>query len=278
MTAAYRTRPGTRQRIGYLADSLARVDARQDRAEVRLDLPDDATGWIGCADFLATPGRFAQWRESLGAWLRDTYAESPDRTTAGYVMTWYLTIPGHVAALLFHHERRVPSLRPADLAFRLAEPRPHVAGVAVLSPRFACLPDDPAAGTPEATVVADERALAAVLRGRFTAHAARFVDAYEPGVRLGRRMLWAAATDVLDNSLWLAGRHGGDEGAGVLDAAVVLADGPAPLTSPSTLRLAPGGAAPTRWTRRRESCCFHYLLAAGQGACQTCPRRRAKDT
>ncbi|SDD83266.1 (2Fe-2S)-binding protein [Actinokineospora iranica] len=272
MTAGYRIEAGLRDRQGYLADSLDRVNPRQARATVRFGLPEDRSRWTRCADFLAMPDGFARWREGLASWLTETYGDSPERTTAGYVMNWYLTVPGYVAGLLFHHERRVPSLRPADLAFRMAQPRPHPDAIAVLSPRFVCLPDDPAAGTPEATVVSDERALAAVLRGRFTAHAARFVEVFAPQVRLGRRMLWAAATDVLDNSLWLAGRYGGDEGAGVLDAALVLADGPAPLTSDSTLRPLAESGGPTRWTRRRESCCFHYLLEAGQGTCQTCPR------
>ncbi|GLZ40362.1 (2Fe-2S)-binding protein [Actinokineospora sp. NBRC 105648] len=278
MTAGYRLRAGARDRQGFLADSLPRVNARQARTEVRYGLPTDSSGWIGCAEFLSRPHAFAEWRAGLAGWLEDRYADSPDRTTAGYVMTWYLSVPGYVAGLLFHHERRVPSLAPADLAFRMAEPRPHPAAVAVLSPRFACLPDDPAAGTASATVVPDEHALASILRGRFAAHAARFVAVYEPQVRLGKRMLWAAATDVLDNSLWLAGRYGGDEGGGVLDAALVLGPGPTPFTSASTLRPVADPAGPTTWTRRRESCCFHYLLAEGQGVCQSCPRLGRKSS
>jgi hypothetical protein len=137
----------------------------------------------------------------------------------------------------------------------------------VLDTRFVCLPDDPAAGTRDATVVPDEQALAAVLRGRFTAHAARFIEAFSPEVRFGRHTLWAAATDALDDSMLLAGRYGGDEGEGVADAALLLPARLGPLTSASTIR--PLG---TGWTRRRESCCFHYLLEQGKGPCSTCPR------
>ncbi|GAA2987701.1 (2Fe-2S)-binding protein [Actinokineospora diospyrosa] len=268
MTAGYRTAVAARGQHAHLAESLARVNPRQSRAQLRFGLPEGPDRWVGCDEFLRTPGAFDQWRDGLAGWLRDKYSDSPDRTTAGYVMTWYLWVPGYLAGLLFHHERRIPSLRPADLAFRMAEPRPHPDAIAVLSPRFVCLPDDPAAGVPEATVVPDEHALAALLRGRFAAHAARFVEVYGPQVRLGKRMLWAAATDVLDSSLWLAGRYGGTETEGVLDAALVLGDGPAPFTSGSTLRPQPTG----EWARRRESCCFHYLLAEGQGTCASCPR------
>ena len=273
MTAAYRVRPDAPGGPGCLADSPARVDPRQARFELRYGLPESVSRWITCADFLALPDGFDRWRGGLATWLRSQYGDSPDRTTAGYVMSWYLTVPSYLAGLLFHHERRVPSLRPEDLAFRMAEPRPHPDAIAVLAPAFVCLPDDPAAGTPEATVVADERALAAVLRGRFAAHATRFAEVFGPQVRFGKRMLWAAATDALDNALWLSGRYGGDEGAGVLDAALVLDDGPAPFTSASTLRAVhPADGGPLEWTRRRESCCFHYLLDGGQGTCSTCPR------
>ena len=266
MTLDYSLRPAARPGHRTLAESLAEVNSRQGRVEIRHGMP-ATPGWVTCASFLATPDAFARWRAALARWLRAEYDESPDQTTAGYVMTWYMTVPAYVAALLFHHERRVPSLRPADLAFRTAYPRPHPGSVAALSPGFACLPDDPAADSPDALVVPDEAALAALLRGRYIEHARRFVEAYGPQVRFGKHTLWAAATDALDSSLWQAGRYAGDEGAGVLDAALVLGTREKPLTSGSTLRPGEDG-----WTRRRESCCFHYLLERGQGACGTCPR------
>lgn len=250
-----------------LAASVARASSQQVRMSVRVGMPDDEAGWVNCGRLLSGTAGFARWRSSLAEWLDETYGAAPDRTTAGYVMTWYLAVPGYLAALLFHHERRVPSLRPEHLAFRTARPRPHPDSIALLDTHFVCLPDDPAAGSASATVVPDERALAAVLRGRFTAHAARFITTFAPTVRFGRHTLWAAATDALDDSMLLVGRYGGDEDAGVLDAAVLLPPRPGPLTSGSTMRRCAGG-----WTRRRESCCFHYLLAQGKGECSTCPR------
>ncbi|HET6501174.1 MAG TPA: (2Fe-2S)-binding protein [Amycolatopsis sp.] len=229
--------------------------------------PVAAATWLRCAGFLADPARFDLWRGLLAGWLADRFGTAPPRTTAGYVMSWYLYVPAYAGALLLHHERRVPSLRPAELAFRLGGDRPHPDGIAVLGKEFFCLPGDPGATRAEATVVAGERALAAVLRARYLAHATRFVRVYGPGSGLGRRMLWAAATDALDNALWWAGRQGGDEGAGVADAALVLDARHEPLTSASTLRL----DSDRRWCRRRESCCFSYLLP-GEAECAECPR------
>lgn len=264
-TASLRLVTGTRR--DDLAESVAHASSQQVRTSLRVGLPEDSDGWVRCDRLLSDTAGFAAWREDLAEWLYEQYGDAPERTTAGYVMTWYLGVPGYLAALLFHHERRVPSLRPEHLAFRTSRPRPHPDSIAVLDERFVCLPDDPAAGSRDATVVPDEQALAAVLRGRFTAHAARFIEAFAPTVRFGRHTLWAAATDALDDSMLLAGRYGGDEGAGVLDAALLLPARLGPLTSGSTIR--PSG---TGWTRRRESCCFHYLLAQGKGECSTCPR------
>jgi hypothetical protein len=260
-----------------LAASLNRLETLQDRRELRLDLP-PGESWQRCSDLLEDPARFEIWCKTLSEWLIGEYGEAPRRTTAGYIMSWYLHVPAYVGALLFHHERRVPSLRPEELAFRLSDARPHPAGLAVLGDDFYCLPSDPGSDLPEATVVADERALAAVLRARYIAHAARFVRAYAPISGLGRRMLWAAATDAIDNSLWSAGRQGetmAAEGAGAADAAMVLESRFPPLTSASTLRITTDSAGHREWTRRRESCCFSYLLPA-ESECDACPRTRPR--
>lgn len=254
-----------------LADALSRASAGQDRMTFHVgDQPGE--GWHNCAEFLATEGAFDAWRADLAAWMTGRYGAAPARTTAGYVLAWYTYLPAYLGALLFHHERRVPSLRPEDLAFRLATPRPHPDATALLSHEFACLPDDPAAGTPGTTVVGSLADLAALLRERYAAHAARFVAAYGPGVRFGRHTLWAGVTDALDNSLLLAGRHRGDEGGAVADAAMVLPAKLAPFTTASTMRTDLDAQGNTCWTRRRESCCFAYLLAPAERVCATCPR------
>lgn len=253
-------RQSTRELDDGLASSLG-------RRALRRDVP---AGWIRCSELLAKPGYFTEWHGLLGEWLRREHQEAPGRTTASYVLSWYLHVPAYVGALLLHHERRVPSLRPEELAFGLADDQPHPDGMAVLGEAFHCLPTDPGSARPEATVVRDERALAAVLRARYLAHVTRFVQAYAQVSRLGRRTLWAAATDALENSLWWAGRQGGTpeaEGAGVADAALVLDARYPPLTSASTLRLAEG----REWTRRRQSCCFSYLLPS-ESECDGCPR------
>ncbi|EHR53138.1 FhuF 2Fe-2S C-terminal domain protein [Saccharomonospora marina XMU15] len=265
-----------RDDLDGLAASLDRLAARPTRIEVRADTTGD--GWQRCSDLLADPDGFRRWRETLADWLRGQYriaGPAPGRTTACYVMAWYLRAPAYAAALLLHQERRVPSLRPQALALRTApRGRPELTGAAVLDNSFYCLPLDPGAARPEATVVADEQQLAAVLRAGYVAHAARFVRAFGRVSPVGAHTLWAAATDALDTCLWWAGADSGDEGAGVAEAALVLGSRYPPLTSPSTLHLRQA-ASGRRWTRSRESCCFSYLLP-GRDECEGCPRLRPK--
>lgn len=262
-----------------LRDSLVTVNAAQNLMALRFGTPSasevtgDVRGWHECEDVLTDQGILDRWHDEQRAWLHAEYGEAPDRTAAGSIKSWYLQVPATVGALLFHYERRVPDLRAEGLCFHVSsagKPKPDV--VALRSEGFACLPDDPAADTPEATVVESDDALAALLRARYAAHAARFVAAYRPPVRFGRHALWGAATDALDVALWKAGKQGGNEGAGIADAALVLPDRVEPFTSASTMHTTLDDGEP-RWTRRKESCCFHYLLDNGKGPCATCPRR-----
>lgn len=260
-----------------LRSSIARINEHQSLAEVTHTVPAYAApgsrGWQHCADMLADPDGLTAWRHLASRWLLDGFGEAPGPTLRAYVSSWYLHVPAYLAALLFHHERRVPSLRPEDLSFRIAaEGKPNADAIALHAETFACLSDDPAAKGAHTVVVESEGELAEILRTRYAAHASEFVRAYQPIVRSGRRPLWAAATDALDIGMWRAGKQAGDEESGVADAAVLLGQRHAPFTSASTLRAITTEKDEATWTRRKESCCFTYLLTEGKGECKTCPR------
>lgn len=249
-----------------IAGSVRDADAAQPDFRVCHRPPEGS--WVSCAALLA-PAALADWAGRLAAWLRAEYGEAPARTVAGYLVGWYLTVPARMGTLLFQTARRVPRLEPAALAVRLDGARP--VEIALLDDRFACLPGDPAACLPEATPVPGDTVLAAVLRGRYAAHAARFFTALTDTTldgRLGRRTLWAMATDTLDGASWRVGQALGRTDAGAEDAALVLPGVVPPLLSASTMRPDSTGG----WTRTRLSCCFHYVLAHGMGPCVTCPR------
>jgi hypothetical protein len=257
-----------------LARSVRLAAAAQQDVRLRHGLPtaNSDSGWVRCADLLADPTAVTAWADRLTDWLHREYGEAPDRTVAGYLLSWYLTVPAQVGALLLHTARRVPGLGPTDLAVRFGADHPRPAEIAVLGTEFACLADDPGVSRPDATPVADVATLAAVLRERYAAHAGQFLAALRTAlghrVRLGRHTLWASATDALDGALWRIGQYCGNEAAGVADAALVLPAALPPFTSASTLRTDSADV----WTRRRQSCCFHFVLRSGLGPCATCPR------
>jgi hypothetical protein len=237
--------------------------------------------WMGCEHALSDPDFFPRWRRVVAQRFVEQYAHAsqqafvPERATAGYVLQRYLVIPSYLGGSLFHSARRVPSLMPRQLGFRLDGAALH--GIVLRPGRFWCLPDDPDAGHPDAMPVPDEAALGTVLRQQMIAHATRFLAVYNPQVRLGRRTQWAAVTDMLDKALLLAGCSFGSPQAGASDARLVLAGGERPLTSTSTICQVTDDRGRTHWIRRRGSCCFRYALPGTEHPCASCPRVNDAD-
>ncbi len=269
-----------------LAASIATADRAVKLLSFRTfdQMPDFADAhnaqWIRCDHALANPNFFPRWREQVAQHLAEQQSHAPGgtpektqvpgKTTGGYVLQWYLVVPSYLGAVLFHSARRVPSLLPRQLSFRLGPPA--VAEVALQPGRFWCLPGDPDAGHPDAVPVPDEAALGAILLRQVVAHATHFLTVYGPMVRFGSRTQWAAVTDVLDSALLLAGRSFGSPQAGAADARLVLANGEKPLTSASTIHELTDDRGRTHWTRLRSSCCFLYALPGVERPCASCPR------
>lgn len=274
-----------------LASSLATVDGLITWCSFRLGLPpltpvrrtrDGSpwaahsllrTGdWVRCSDALADAEFFPTWHSLLASRLASQYGSVPAVTPPGYVMGWYAGLFGYLGGGLFHLTRRVPSLAPENLAFRMDCVLCRPAEVALLDGAFACLPDDPSAGCAEAAVVPDEQTLAAALRAQVGEHGERFVTAFRPSARFGWRTLWGVVTDSLDGGLAYAGRAHGEPAAGAADAALVLPGRIRPFTSGSTVRCLDGADGSQHWTRERQGCCFHYKLPEVARPCVTCPR------
>jgi hypothetical protein len=257
--------------VPSLTSSLTLVDEVIPWCSFRLGVPRD-DGWIRCDQALSDSDFFPTWQRRLASRMRQDYGEVPQTTPAGYVMGWYAGLFGYLGGALFQTARRVASLAPHNLAFRLDPVLCRPSDVALLDAQFCCLPDDPAAGTAKTVVVPDAQALAAALRAEVAAHGASFVRAYRPSVRFGRRMLWAAVTDALDRGVWQPAAQRGDPGLGAADAALVLPSRLPPFTSASTVHRLRAGDGQLHWTRVRQSCCFYYKLPGVEHPCLTCPR------
>jgi hypothetical protein len=221
-------------------------------------------GWTRCADVDAA--YVARWERDVAAEHVREYGRSHPSAAAGYVLGWYAGIPAGLGAALYRLDRRVPRLDRPAIAFRLAA-QAYPDAVALLDDRFWCLATDPAADHPAATVVADEVALAAVLRAQVRRHADAFLATYPSRGRLPRRALLGAFTDGVDTGLSLAGDTAGLPAA----AAVVLPAGPSALP-PSTITVRVDGRGRRHVDRTTLSCCYYFKVDPAAGPCGTCPR------
>jgi hypothetical protein len=254
-----------------LAGTLARLDAGSEWLQVRSGLPRDAVGWTVAAD--VDEAFVRAWERAVAHRHDVTYGRSDPVTAAGYVLSWYASVPARIAGACFAVARRVPRLEPEVVALHRHPEDLHPDGVALLDDRFWCLPDDPAAGDPAATVAADEAALGAVLRAQVRAHADRFLGWYTPGARLPRRSLLGAFFDGLDVGLWTGGLTAGVPAACVPEAATpALPGGTAEFRDASTLYLLRDARGREHLTRERVACCHYYRIEPTRDACFTCPR------
>jgi hypothetical protein len=227
-----------------------------------------SSGWLRCSDVDAAV--IADWEGQAEAGHLSRFGRTHPMTSTGYVLGWYADIAPSVGAMCFLLDRRVPRLDRPALAFRRAD-EGYPDAVAVLDPRFWCLPQDPAAGHPDATVVTDEQALGAILRVEVRRHADDFLATYQPAARLPRRNLLGAFFDGLDCGFWLS-EHGPASREGVVTTArLVLPGSTMEFPDPSRYYVAVDQARREHLTRRRVSCC-HYYKVGTDGACTSCPR------
>lgn len=254
-----------------IGSTVARADRADEWLTMRLGIPADEAGWLRYAGIDAE--FIVAWERSVAARQRHELGRSHPMTSASYVLGWYAGLPGQVGGACFRLDRRVPRLQPEDLALHRHPTEHYPDGVALLDERFWCLPDDPAADDPAATVVADDAALAAVLRGQVREHADRFLSWYTPGARLAQRNLLGAFFDGLDCGIWTGGEHGVDARELVLaDAALVLPGHTPEFWDASTLYLLTDDRGRTHLTRERVSCCHSYKINDAGVPCFTCPR------
>ncbi|WP_078589496.1 MULTISPECIES: (2Fe-2S)-binding protein [Streptomyces] len=265
---------------------------------VRCAPPRRGGGWLPAADLTARPEAV---RELIAHDARTGLARygQPLRrdVAAGFGLHRFVWPVSLLFTLPWFLERRVPLLALGDVSLRR---RSDAVELTVRPTGFACLPDDPAAGSPQARTAPDEPALAAELRCALGGFLAPVLAAFGPQVRRGPRVLWAMATDAVVEGLWFAGGLLGEQDRARVELSALLAPGepahapvrpgartgPAPAPAPFTpgAGFAPpapgrGGASTARGAeddasgaeRARASCCLVYTVEP-QDMCGGCPR------
>lgn len=261
-----------------LADTVARLHAMDPEPNaVRLGLDaGEADGWTLCRTLVDDPTAVRRWIAAYAEFMVPTYPAATEAellsTAAACVLDCYAYGAGFPVGAMFHLARRVPRVGVDDVALRIHPEQHWTSGVALLDPRFWCLPDDPAAGHPTATVVGDEVELAAVARTQVHAHAEAFLATFDPGVGIGRRARLGAFSDALDAAPWIVTDHIPPASGALSTSATLLPGGTPTFPDRSRLDVLTDPQGRSHVSRRRLFCCRSHLI---DDPCMDCPRLTA---
>lgn len=197
---------------------------------------------------------------------RHGHEPRPDVTASRFLHDYLWSVSLLMSGAWFL-ERRVPRVAPGDIGVEQQS-----ATFEILPGQdFACLPDDPAAGTPGAHVVVHEEALRAELRSAVADHVRPLLTAIGPRVRRGARALWGMVADDLVSGIWYLGRMVDQEERAVRSATQLFPTAVRPFPGGAAFRTLTGSDGRQHHTRTRLGCCMYYTLEAAE-ACGTCPR------
>lgn len=230
-------------------------------------------GWVTCQELVDEPAEVRRWGDGLATHLAELYPDATAAavrlTAAACVLDSYAYAPGFLVGAMVHVAQRVPHVAPELVAVRRHPTEHWISGVAVLDDRFWCLPGDPDADHPAATVVTSPEALADEARREVLDHATGFLATYDPGVGLGRRARVWFFLDSLDSAPWIAAEHLPPLDSCLATSALLLPGLPSGVTHRSRLYPLTDARGRTHVTRRRLSCCRSHLV---DDACMDCPR------
>jgi hypothetical protein len=172
----------------------------------------------------------------------------------------------------FWATRRVPDLRPENLAYRLDE-HGDIAEWTLIGGRFAALPDDPDAAHPDCTVLEHVDALRRHLMDQLNAHFVQAIAAARHRHPVPEKQLWAAASDgIAGQAAWLI-----PELKLPLDitAEAEALNNLLPQRARSTIIQIEHRGETERFVDLTY-CCFWYLQPDGE-KCSTCPGRPMEE-
>lgn len=251
-------------RISPLSSTLRRVSALDEAVRAQVGRPSHGY-WLSPSELIdpATPhleALVSRAADRLGA---------ERRVAAALFFHMYVWTVSAGAICAYVTERRVPEVAADNIVVEFDE-RGMGSAVAVLAPRFAALPDDPARGDPDVVLIGREGDLAGWLHARLVGgHLEAVACAIRKRRLLGWPILWGLAADTCAEAFVRAARMLPDDHR-VLDAGqVFLGYAGSPLGDRTTL-LAREHCGRRRLYYRRAACCLGYKTAV-YGYCDTCP-------
>ncbi|MCI3933763.1 (2Fe-2S)-binding protein [Streptomyces sp. AN091965] len=224
-------------------------------------------GWVSVARLAAAGPEF----EEFLAWddaqvLKDYGLRARPDVVASFALHRYAWPACLLITVPWFLHRRVPRYPVEHVSFQRA-----LGKLAVRPTTFACLPDDPAATLPGATVVPDEEALRAEVRAAVAEHLGPLLDGFGPRMRRRGRALWAMATDEIVEGIWYVAHLLGEEQRATAELERLLPGATKPYVGTAAFRELTGPNGEKLPTRDRASCCMFYTLRPEE-TCVTCPR------
>ena len=234
---------------------------------VRLGPPSSTGVWFSAHGLLGRQSgliddALAEIREAFNAEARDVQAAYFFGAYAWYILGAALT-PYLIA-------KRVPDISPANVWGTTTSGR--LSRIALRHGRFACLPDDPAAGHPDATVVADADALLAHCRTQVEAHLGALIGMMRVRrIPLGPRAMWAMVSDyAVEIAIGSLGPLATDKALAQIITPLVRNDA-SPMKARSWFYQVKGDRQ-SAYFCDRNGCCLTYKIP-GTEKCGSCPLR-----
>lgn len=238
-----------------IQQTLARVSSRFQYVSAGYGPPD--ADWRPVSEMNNDPDAIEQW---IGD-VFNLYQMDDRRVASAFLILgyfWYATV-GAMGCLLL--ENRLPDMSATNLSVNPAR------GVRFLSPGFLVLPDDPDAGSPDATVVADRQAMRAYLMETLeTEHVAPLFATLRSVTRYGIPAMRANYLDRIVSTIMTITDQLGDNDLAREEVAAFMA-----LAGP---KVRSGIISLTHEGREgvfllRGGCCLNHHLP-GREKCDTC--------
>jgi hypothetical protein len=265
-----------------LTATFARIAALNPNLEFSVDIGQLDTDRYKASDFANPELRFV--KEALAR--QDLRFPGIDKRTSGAFLlgnyAWYVPVPAIASYLV---ERRVPDLSPENIGLRNEifkweengesgeNERLHIR---FLSNRFAALPDDPAAGQPNVTILPDMNVLREWLRTSVETLLTPVVEQIYAQSNLGRHAQWSLIADSCAAMFLYIGGLVGDKQWAQTEGLAFVKAAHSPMNNPKTGYVTLQYENHCETFRARGGCCRYYKLPE-HGKCDTCVLRTLQD-
>ncbi len=256
-----------------LEQTLARVRALNTYLKSELGTP-KGEGWISPTDL--APG--AVWLETMIGATQARLRTKAAAIIGSAILQSYQWPLISTAIACYVCDRRVPDLSVTKTLTHYNAAH-HADALAFLGEQFICLPNDPAASHPDASVAPDPSALCIALRTGIAAHLGIVIN--QLCIRLGCKPfgLWLNVTDTLAGTLiWLAQLQQPAPTLSQLEAEIetLICLPGSPLNRHQVELIELHYQEQRRVFLNRATCCYWYKTDGGD-YCSTCPHRTPED-